>query len=62
MRRNVPDCMADAPDEVVEAARVIAKTTKDTLRRVIAEEFPKLDDGTLLDFTDAICLMMAGVA
>jgi hypothetical protein len=54
--------MADAPGEVVEAARVIAMQTKDTLRKVIAEEFPKLDDETLNDFTHAICMMMAGVA
>jgi hypothetical protein len=52
--------MADAPDEVIEAARVIAKQTKETLRQAIDETMPGMDEATLTDFTDGICQMMAG--
>jgi hypothetical protein len=60
MRRNVPECMADAPDEVIEAARVIARRAKDTLRLSVAAEFPGTDKDTIDDFTNGICQMMAG--
>jgi len=59
MQRNVPKCMADAPDEVIEAARVIARQTKEMLRRAIDETMPGMDEATLTDFTNGICQMMA---
>lgn len=57
--RNIPACMSDAPLEVVEAAREIARRSRKVLRKVIAETFPNADKATLNDFTQAICQMMA---
>jgi hypothetical protein len=51
--------MADAPEEVIQLARAIARQTKETLRRAINETMPGMDEATLTDFTNGICQMMA---
>lgn len=58
-RRRVPESISDAPDKVVEAARLIAKGSLKTLRQVINENFPGVDRQTLSDFVKAVCEMMA---
>ena len=60
MQRNVPECMADAPEEVIQLARAIARQTKETLRQAIDETMPVMDEATLTVFTNGICQMMAG--
>lgn len=56
---HVPKQIADAPPEVVLAAREIAVASLNTIRNVIAEEFPGADIDVQKDFVKAICEMMA---
>jgi uncharacterized protein YpiB (UPF0302 family) len=51
--------MVDAPEEVIQLARAIARQTKKTLRQAIDETMPGMDEATLTDLTDGICQMMA---
>ena len=55
----VPDCMADAPVDVIDAAKEIARASLNTIRNIIAEEFPTTDAETQKDFVKAICHFMA---
>jgi uncharacterized protein with HEPN domain len=54
-----PECIADAPPEVLDAAKEIARASLNTIRNIIAEEFPKTDLETQKDFVKAICQIMA---
>jgi uncharacterized protein with HEPN domain len=55
----VPECMSDAPNEVIDAAKEIARASLNTIRNIIAEEFPATNPETQKDFVKAICQIMA---
>lgn len=55
----VPECIVDAPEEVIDAAKAIAMASLNTIRNIIAEEFPATDPETQKDFVKAICQFMA---
>lgn len=55
----VPECIADAPAEVLNAAREIARASLNTIRNIIAEEFSAANPETQKDFVKAICEIMA---
>jgi hypothetical protein len=57
-----PECIADAPTEVLDAAKEIARAALNTIRNIIAEEFPATDMETQKDFVKAICQIMAELA
>ena len=61
MKAQIPICIADAPTEVIDAAREIARASVNTIRNIIAEEFPATDPETQADFVRAICQFMASV-
>jgi len=54
-----PECIADAPTEVLDAAKEIARASLNTIRNIIAEEFSATDLETQKDFVKAICQIMA---
>ena len=55
----VPNAIADAPSEVVDAAKEIARASLNTIRNIIAEEFPEVDLDVQKDFVKAVCQFMA---
>ena len=55
----VPECIADAPSEVIDAAKEIARASLNTIRNIIADEFPTTDPETQKDFVKAVCHFMA---
>lgn len=59
---KLPECIADAPSDVIEAAKKIARVSVNTIRDVIAAEFPIVDEATQNDFVRAICQLMTEAA
>lgn len=59
---GIESAIADAPDEVVKAAKEIAIASLNTIRSIIAEEFPNVDLDLQKEFVQSVCRFMAAKA
>jgi hypothetical protein len=58
IENGIPNCIADAPVEVIETAKEIAIVSLNTIRNIIDDEFPTTEPEARRDFVTAICFFM----